>query len=133
MHRSLDKFKERHPNVRVDTYIDDITLSVVAYTDEEVEAILVHAGHDLHQVIQLELKCAVAKDKTVLVSRSDALATAISRKLGCLGAISVPATIDPGIAGNAQPAKPLVSARAGLRRASAASLGFETSRHLWAG
>ena len=54
MHRSLDKFKERHPNVRVDTYIDDITLSVVAHTDEEVEAILVDAGHDLLQVIQFE-------------------------------------------------------------------------------
>ena len=56
-----------------------------------------HAGHDLHQVIPSELKCAVAKDKTVVVRRSDALATAISKKLGSLGTIPTPATINLGI------------------------------------
>jgi hypothetical protein len=62
--KPLDDFKSRHPKVRLDTYIDDFTLSALDDSEDEVGNSLVVAALDLHDVIERELKCKVAMDKS---------------------------------------------------------------------
>jgi hypothetical protein len=52
---ALDKFQRRHPKVKLDAYIDDLTLSTSAPTEQEVEEILHLAAEDLLHTIRTEL------------------------------------------------------------------------------
>ena len=84
---ALDKFQSKYEGkVRVDAYIDDITLSVTADTEDEVEEAPTRAALDLVDVIEKELQCKVAKEKSVVVSSSDGLAQRLSERLQCVGA-----------------------------------------------
>ena len=47
---ALDHFKELHPRIRLDAYIDDITLSAVGDSEQEVEEMMVRAAVDLNRM-----------------------------------------------------------------------------------
>ena len=57
--------------MRLDAYIDDFTLSAHGDTEEDVEKALVAAAIDLNRVIEQELMCKVARDKSAVVGSSD--------------------------------------------------------------
>jgi hypothetical protein len=64
------RFAAKHPKVKFDAYVDDLTLSASADTDQEVCDILTAATKDLLSMIQDELFCEVAHDKSAVVASS---------------------------------------------------------------
>ena len=93
----LDAFQKRHPFVRLDTYVDDFTLSVDADTDIEARVLVTLAALDLKQVIEKEMKCKLALDKSVVVASNDKLAQDIADELGTLGVVPRAATANLGV------------------------------------
>ena len=93
----LDAFQKRHPLVRLDTYVDDFTLSVDAGTDLEARVLVTRAALDLKKVIENELKCKLALDKSVVVASNDKLAQEIADDLGTLGVVPRAATPNLGV------------------------------------
>jgi len=62
--KAFDQFKMQWGGeVSLDTYIDDLTLTVVAATDDEVRSILVGATAALRALIEADLKCSIALEK----------------------------------------------------------------------
>ena len=96
----LQPFKEfcaRHPRVKLDAYIDDLTLSASGDSDDEVALLLQAAAEDLYKVITELLECDLAKEKSAVVASSDSLAKLLSDKLGCLGTTPAAATASLGV------------------------------------
>jgi hypothetical protein len=94
---ALDAFVKRHPLVRLDAYIDDLTLSTSAGSEEVVEKRLREAALDLIRLIEDELHCQLAKEKTAIIASSDTLALRLASSLKCSGAVPSPSTASLGV------------------------------------
>ena len=81
----------------MDAYIDDLTLSVTADTEEEAEELLVAAAIDLNRLIHEELRCKVALEKSVVISSSDGLANRLASRLTCVGATPAKSAVNLGV------------------------------------
>ena len=58
---------------------------------------MVAAALDLHDVIERELKCKVAMDKSAVVGSTDGLAQKVARRLGCMGVVPKSAATNLGV------------------------------------
>ena len=87
----------KHSRVIFDAYIDDLTLSATADSEEEVLALLKAAAQDLAELIERELRCKVAREKSVVVSSSERLAQTLSTNLKCIGAVPAMSVVNLGV------------------------------------
>ena len=71
---AFDKFEARYKGrVRLDAYIDDLTISATADTEDELEILLVEAALELARLIEEDLLCKVATEKTMVISSTNHL------------------------------------------------------------
>ena len=91
------QFTGRHLNCKLDAYIDDLTVSLVADSAEELEEQMVNAGLDLFRMVKEELKGEIAMEKSVVIASCDKVAAAVAARLGCLGVVPAKATASLGV------------------------------------
>ncbi len=109
--RALDGFTAEVPKaVKLDTYVDDFTLSAVG-RPEAVAADLLHAHGLLRALVEDTLKCSFAAGKTAVTATTRLLAARIARGVGLQGGVSSASAL-LGIDGTA------AAPRAVLRRGS---------------
>ena len=77
-----------HPLVGLSLYIDDFTGVVTARDDDDAMLVLTEGMVDLRRVIEDELRCCIAVDKSQIVASSPLLRRA-TRVLGALGGRAV--------------------------------------------
>ncbi len=70
-----------HPTTVLDTYVDDLCLSISARPETLVDD-LAKAAAALEVVIEADLACVIALDKAAIVASTNQLARALARRLG---------------------------------------------------
>ena len=93
----LEAFAKRHPKVKLEAYIDDLTLSTTGPSDKNVEVRLVAAAKDLLEIITKELRCDLAYEKTAVIASNDELAATLAKRLACTGAVPAASTASLGV------------------------------------
>ena len=76
----LDQFVEDHPQVKLDTYVDDFSVGAVGTINEVVED-TVEAEADLKEIMEEELEGSFGSDKAGLVASSSLLARCLHKRL----------------------------------------------------
>jgi exonuclease III len=80
----LDVFKRlqaRHPNVRFDAYIDDITIAAEG-SEAEVILWIANASRDFVRTMQEEMGCEIAWEKAAVVSNCETVARRLRHSIG---------------------------------------------------
>ena len=82
-------FGDRHPRIGLSLYIDDFTGVVTARDDDDAMMVLTEGMVDLRGVIEDELRCCIAVDKSQIAASSKPLLRRATRVLGALGGRAV--------------------------------------------
>ena len=78
----IDGVLTRNPDVSLDVYVDDHTLTVMADAEEQVVDLLEAAAIDLHAVVTGSLRCDVSWGKAATAASSQTLTDKIRDRLG---------------------------------------------------
>ena len=71
-----------HPDVQLDIYVDDITISVFGADEDMVFQRLSTAAEHMAEIVEHRLKCAIALDKAAVLAASDSLLQRLRTRLG---------------------------------------------------
>jgi hypothetical protein len=78
----IDEWQRKHPDVHLDIYIDDLTMSCCGASEEYVVERLAAAARDLQALIEKDLKCTIAKQKAAAVASTASLANKLRTRIG---------------------------------------------------
>ncbi len=91
--RALEEYaREAPPGVKLDTFVDDFTLSMIGKPNAVVEGML-EAHSRLREVVENTLRCRFAPGKTAVTATTRQLASTIARRIGVTGGVVGIATL----------------------------------------
>ena len=89
------RLQHRHPNVRFDAYIDDITITAEG-SEADVLRWVTAAAHEFVAEMQTSMGCEIAWEKAAVVSNSETLANRVRHAIG-IPTISQPTAVNLGV------------------------------------
>ena len=80
----IDPYVQKHEDVKVSIYIDDITVATQDSSEDRVADRMLEATEDLRGLITNDLKCAIAVSKAAVVASTSTVAKAIRDRMGII-------------------------------------------------